>query len=160
MSFTFWESVLLKPLDYRWKVTCSISCGFLGVLFSSGLLMILAFSTATACSKQLKVESCCFQLLPLLPTFQDHSSFSLSANPGKTLLTCACCGSQTFAVGSGLFVHFFFFFFFVHFLSLPHHRSSSLTMISHRVSLSHPAVIPLCPVHLFRVLYAVSVDQL
>lgn len=54
MSFSSWESVLLKLPDEGWKVTPNISRGFLGgFCFSSGLLILFAFFTAAACSKSL-----------------------------------------------------------------------------------------------------------
>lgn len=108
MSFSFWASVLLKPPGYGWKVTLSISCGFLGGFgFSSGLLMLFAFFHCYYLFQTVAFNSCICCLPP-----QAHSSFQLSANPDKTPLTCAYCRLQTIADGSGLFVHF---------SSLPHH---------------------------------------
>lgn len=66
MSFSFWESVLLKPSAHEWKVTPKSSCGFPGdFCFSCGLLMLFGFFLffCFCFLLLLPAPNCCFQLL-------------------------------------------------------------------------------------------------
>lgn len=81
----------------------------------------------------LPVPNCCFQLLPLLPIFQDHSSFSpLCKSRTKHFLHVLAVGCKLLLMVQVV----------VHFLSLRHLRRIPHWPWSHIESLlSYPAVI-------------------
>ena len=106
MSFSFWESVLLKPSAHEWKVTPKSSCGFPGdFCFSCGLLMLFGFFCffvfycycllQTVAFSSFATDAAFLMQPPSQDHFAPHCIPFLFLPSRKTPLTCVYCELTT-----------------------------------------------------------------